>query len=285
MNDPIFSVIVPAYNKGEMLGNTISSVLAQKFADYEMIIVDDGSTDNTAEIVRAFKDPRIRYYYQPNSGLPAAARNNGIKYSRGRYIAFLDADDVWYSDKLRRCYDVFNKYSDADLVCHDELIRNVSGTVIKKVSYGPYIPEMFRRLLFKGNCLSPSAVVVKQEALINDGPIFREYPEFFAAEDYDLWLRLSKKHKFYFIAETLGEYLLHDKNISSGEERYYNNQIAVVGKNFEEYMEKRALDRLLVNLRISKMYLLIARYFIRLKKPGKVFEYILKATLRIFKYA
>lgn len=278
---PAISVIIPVYNKGEFFRKTLASVLAQSFADYEIVIVDDGSTDGAGEITRAFNDPRIRYYYQKNSGLPAVARNNGIKYSRGRYIAFLDADDIWHPDKLSRCYDILNNDPEIDLVCHNEAIVSSSGNLIRTTSRGSgRIQNMFRRLLLCGNCLSPSAVIVKKEALLDKG-MFREYTNFFSVEDYDLWLRMAKRSVFYFLPEALGEYILHDDNISSQIERHFNNQIVMLRKNFEEYSEKQVLDRLVINARLARMHLSVARSLLCVKDFRQAMSYGGKAFLQL----
>ncbi len=281
---PVISVVIPAYNKGELLRATISSALAQDFTDYEIIVIDDGSTDNCKAIVTAFTDPRVRYFYQANSGLPAAARNSGIRHSGGEYIAFLDADDVWHREKLSKCYEAFKKHPGIGLVCHKEIIKDVSGNVVRMTDLPSSDLDVFRKLLFSGNCLSPSATVVRKEALLEIGA-FREYPEFFSVEDYDLWIRLSKRNRFFFLPEILGEYLLHDMNISSDTERHYNNQVAVIKKNFEEYEGRKTFDRFLVNIRISRIYLIIARSFLRKRKIAGAFKYFLTAMGQVFNHA
>src|SRR6478736_2185706 len=96
---PAVSIVIPAYNYAHYLPETIASVLAQSFARFELLVVDDGSTDNTKAVVQALKDPRIRYVWQPNRGL-SAARNTGIAECRFNYVAFLDADDLWQPDFL-----------------------------------------------------------------------------------------------------------------------------------------------------------------------------------------
>ena len=115
---PVVSAIIPTYNFGRFLGEAIQSVLDQTFTDFELIVVDDGSTDDTREVVGSFNDSRIRYIYQENRGLPAA-RNTGIKASRGEYIAFLDSDDIWLTQNLELKVKSLDSHPDAGLVCSD----------------------------------------------------------------------------------------------------------------------------------------------------------------------
>lgn len=282
MEYPIISVVIPVYNKGNLFRDTLASALNQIFRDYEIIIVDDGSTDNTRAIVDRFADPKIRYFFQSHSGLPAAARNNGIKLSRGSLIAFLDADDIWYPKKLQKGYEIFREHPNVDLVCNDELMKDSFGKEIKRLRYGPYTTDMFRKLLFHGNCLSPSGTVVKKSALLEVG-LFRERRDLFSVEDYDLWLRLSKHHKFYFIPEVLGEFLVHDNNISSDKEPHYKNYIEALKINFTEYDQKRPLDHLLINIVIFKVHMFLIKYFTLNGKYKKSFQIFIRALRELLK--
>jgi glycosyltransferase involved in cell wall biosynthesis/SAM-dependent methyltransferase len=265
---PEVSVIITLYNKGDLFRKSLSSVLAQTFNGFEVIIIDDGSTDNPKRIVDEFEDARIKYYYQENRGLPSIARNAGIKYAKASYIAFLDADDVWYPDKLSRCFDVFKKHPEVALVCHDQIMKDNSGMSIRYIRYGPNRADMFRSLLFRGGCFSPSAAMVKKDALLEVG-FFREYPELYSVEDYDLWLRLSKKYKFYFISEILGEYTFNEKSITRDYQRHYNNQKTMLKVSFREYKEKRFLDLLLINIRMLRVNLIMLKYLLKLENFGR----------------
>ncbi len=278
------SVVITTYKHGKYIRATIESVLAQTFKDYELIIIDDGSPDNTEEEVSKPKDERMNYIRQKPSGLPAVSRNNGIKIAKGNYIAFLDGDDIWRPEKLLRCYEIFKKYPEVDLVCHNEAIKDASGKLIRVQSYGPWVPQMFRRLLFRGNCLSPSATVVKRDVLLEEGLLFREDIKFFMAEDHDLWLRLSKRHKFYFLPEVLGEFLFHETNASANFEKHYINQIEVLKDNFRDYKKKKTLDFFLINLRISRAYFILAKNFARETKTKKALKYLLKTIQQFFAF-
>ena len=99
MNNPRISVIIPCYNSEKFIKETMDSVLSQTYRDFEVIVIDDGSKDKTREIIQSFDDERIKYYYKKNGGM-ADARNEGIKLAKGEHIAFLDHDDIWFSDKL-----------------------------------------------------------------------------------------------------------------------------------------------------------------------------------------
>lgn len=203
--NPEFSVVIVAYNHGKYIHKAIQSVLNQTLHNFEIIVFDDGSTDNTREIVNNITDKRIKYFYQENSGLPARGRNKGISLASGRYISILDGDDFWLEKKLEECKKVLKERQDVDLVCHNEAIL-YGDRVLRHTSYGPSADNMYFKLLFEGNCLHTSAVTIRRKIFFDDGFKFCEDNNLFTIEDYDYWLRLSKRYKFYFLPQVLGCY-------------------------------------------------------------------------------
>lgn len=194
---PLFSVIIPAYNRFIPLQRAVRSVLAQTFKDYELIIVDDGSSDETPLIINIFANS-IKYLRQNNTGV-SGARNMGVRASDSEYIAFLDSDDEWLPDKLARHAEYVSANKDIKIHQTDEIwIRNgIRVNPAKKhLKRGGYI---FRESL--GLCLiSPSAVVMTR-------PLFEEYGPFDetlkACEDYDLWLNITPFEQAGLISERL----------------------------------------------------------------------------------
>ena len=157
--NPRFSVIIPTYNQAQFLQKAIQSVIDQTYKDWEMIIVDNYSTDNTHEIVSSFNNSNIQYLKINNMGIIAKSRTRGIVESKGRYIAFLDSDDYWYPNKL----EVINNYLNTEnsFICHSEKwIYLNDDSKSKIVHYGPKRMANYFSLLFNGNCISTSAVVV-----------------------------------------------------------------------------------------------------------------------------
>jgi len=122
---PLISVIIPTFNRAREVRRAIQSVLDQSFCDFELLVMDDGSTDNTLEIVSSFKDPRIHYETAENSGGPAIPRNRGIRLAKAKYIAFLDSDDWWEPKKLEKSFKELEL--GADIVYHDLWICNKEG--------------------------------------------------------------------------------------------------------------------------------------------------------------
>lgn len=106
---PFFSVIIPLFNKEKFIEATLKSVLNQTFIDFEILIINDGSTDNSATIIEEFDDPRIRYFLKENAGV-SSARNDGIKKAQSNYITFIDADDYWYPDFLEEMFKILQNY-------------------------------------------------------------------------------------------------------------------------------------------------------------------------------
>lgn len=191
------TVIIPTFNRHKFLERAINSVLAQSLQDFELIIIDDGSTDLSYRLKNKYKNQLI-YLKQPNKGV-SAARNLGIKIANSEYIAFLDSDDVWHSDKLAKQIDYLRINSHL-LLCHSDEIWLRDKQPLKQLSkHKKSGGDIFYDSL--NLCLiSPSTVILRKEAFYRYG-LFRE--DLPACEDYDLWLRITAFNQVGFIAEKL----------------------------------------------------------------------------------
>lgn len=208
INTPIVSVIMPAYNAEAYIQEAIDSVVSQTFLSWELIIVDDGSTDTTAEIIakNINIDHRIKYFYQQNKR-QSRARNLGISYARGRYIAFLDADDICFSERFAKQVTFLEANLDV-LVCGSWFSIIGSDRIIK-------LPEQYDAIklaLLKGNCMAHSSIMTRKQILDEFSLVFDESKE--PAEDYDLWVRLALKGRLYNLQEVLLNYRMHNAQLS-----------------------------------------------------------------------
>jgi len=182
---PVISVIIPTYNRSWAIRDAIDSVLDQDFSDYELIVIDDGSTDNTMQILDRYRE-EIVVLYQENKGV-SAARNRGIAAASGQFIAFLDSDDIWLPKKLSIQVDFFKSNPDA-LICQTGEIWIRNGVRVnpkhhhKKLSGRIFEPSLSLCLV------SPSAVMMKRHLFETAGLFDEDLP---ACEDYDLWLRIA----------------------------------------------------------------------------------------------
>jgi len=187
------SVIIPTYNRGWTIGEAVDSVLAQDYRDFELIVVDDGSADNTSQVLDAYRGT-IKVFRQENKGV-SAARNRGIAEASGRFIAFLDSDDLWLPQKLSTQVEFFNTTPDA-LICQTEEVWIRSGVRVnpkkrhKKPSGMIFEPSLALCLV------SPSAVMIRRSLLEIVGNFDETLP---LCEDYDLWLRISCRFPVYRI--------------------------------------------------------------------------------------
>jgi glycosyltransferase involved in cell wall biosynthesis len=193
LNKPLVTVIIPTYNRGWIVQEAIDSVLNQDFSDYELIVVDDGSNDNTREILESY-GKAITVLQQSNRGV-SAARNRGIAEAAGRLIAFLDSDDLWLPGKLTTQVKFFEENADAVINQTQEIwIRN-GARVNPKKRHHKFSGMIFERSL--ALCLvSPSAVMIKKSLFDAVGGFDEQLP---ACEDYDLWLRISCRYPAHLI--------------------------------------------------------------------------------------
>ena len=208
---PKVSVIIPTYNRDNYLYSAIKSVLNQTFEDFEIIIVDDASTDNTRQVVDKFDDKRIRYIRHKENKGGSAARNTGIKRSKGKFIAFLDDDDMWMPSKLEKQLDLINKNLEIGAVYTRTCIINKSDKIIWFKS--PSLRgNIFLDILKKNYVGSCSKVLVRKECFNRIGLFDENLP---AGQDWDMWIRLAKHHQFDYVNEPLVLYRVHEKRIST----------------------------------------------------------------------
>jgi len=179
------SVVIPTYNRGWIIREAIDSVLNQDFKAFELIVVDDGSTDNTQGILSSYRD-KIKVIRQENKGV-SAARNKGIASSSGTYIAFLDSDDLWLPGKLETQIEFFRNNPDA-LICQTEEIWVRNGRRVNPGKRHKKVSGFFFEKSLELCLVSPSAVMMKRE-LFNTSGLFDETLP--ACEDYDMWLRIN----------------------------------------------------------------------------------------------
>jgi len=198
---PKVSVILPTYNRAHLVNRAIQSVLAQSYKDFELIIIDDGSTDNTEEIIKIFDDTRIRYVrYNENKGA-AAARNIGIRLALGEFIAFQDSDDEWLSDKLKKQMDIFEKLPSEVGIIYSSAWR-ISDTKKELENTNTIMPEdgiIYKEAINRVRPACPSSIL-RREVFDKVG-MFDE--NFLRWEDRDFFIRVSKYYLFYHLDEPL----------------------------------------------------------------------------------
>ncbi len=193
----LLSVVIPSHNRSNLLHRTLKSVFAQTYKHFEVIVVDDGSTDNTAELIDTHY-PQITYIFQVNKGV-SAARNAGISQAKGEWIVLLDSDDEWLPHKLQTQMDAAIKHPEHKIFHTDEIwIRNGNrvNPMKKHQKYGGWIFEKCLPLC----AISPSSVMIHRQVLQKVGLFDESLP---ACEDYELWLRICSVYPVYFIEEAL----------------------------------------------------------------------------------
>ena len=200
------SVIIPTYNRKDLLKETVDSILSQTYTDFELIIVDNFSEDGTEQFVKKLKDKRIRYFKHQNNGIIAVNRNYGIDKANGELIAFCDDDDLWYPEKLERQVKEFENNEQLGLVCTNgytydgkKLVRLMGKNRDNILSFERLIDE---------NTIISSSVMVKKVALEELGK-FDTSKDILTAEDYELWLRIASKYDVKYIGKPLIKYRIH----------------------------------------------------------------------------
>jgi glycosyltransferase involved in cell wall biosynthesis len=235
------SVIIPSYNHGHFVTFAVESALAQTYKDTEIVVVDDGSTDNTREVLAPYMG-RIKYIYQENRGL-SAARNTGIRAASGDFIALLDADDMWVPEKLALQMKIFSDYPDTGLVSCGNVPIDGGGQQVAPGTARGTGRLRFRDLLW-GNCVAGGSNAVIRRGCFNEVGLFDENLR--SSEDWDMWLRIAWRYPVRFASQILMKVRVSADSMSAAKnaDTMLVNDLRVLRKLFADPETKvNAYDR------------------------------------------
>ena len=258
MDRELVSVLMVNYNRGTTIGESIKSVLAQTYTDLELIIVDDGSTDDSCSVIESIKDPRIKLYRLEQNEHISHATNYGFQKVTGAYLARIDSDDVWYPQKLEKqitflknnpeykiCFawiDLIDEYGNSINEQQKELL-GVFETTFQGQS------DCLHRFFFGGNCLSHPSVVMRTELMRETGDFNLAYKQ---SHDFDYWVRIAKKYPIYVMQERLlamRRFIHENSEVENNSKTYgpnvirYENEAANIKRHFFEDMEDELFIR------------------------------------------
>jgi glycosyltransferase involved in cell wall biosynthesis len=219
---PKISVIIPTYNRESFLADAIDSILAQEYSDFEVLVVDDGSTDGTKERVRQYGS-KVHYLYQKNLG-PSASRNLGIINAKGEYIAFCDSDDRFLPQKLAKQMEYIQNHPDSPFLYtwYYQVNQNNKTDQIRKPSHCEN-REQLQYCLFNRKFTIRTSTVLVKKSYFDQAGLFNE--KFWYSQDWDMWLRLAAYYQGACLEEPLTEYRLHGENRSNHGIRIHHPEI------------------------------------------------------------
>ena len=273
---PKASVIIPVYNSSKYLSETIDSVLSQTYQDFEIVTVDDGSTDSSKEIIEKFieKNPdKIKYIYQSNKGI-AGARNTGIRNAKGEFIALLDADDKWHPQRLEDEVKVIESSKDIGLVHAD--MQNISDTgqmlSIPKREKKYLSGNIFEPLFLREAEIDALTVLFRKECCDKVG-LFDEDPICMGVDDRDLWLRISRQYKIQYVDKVLAYYRVHEENYSKELQKMITARVYVVDK----FCPSKGGNKKLRKMALTRIYKEAGDHFLFKQNFKEARQYYLKA--------
>lgn len=276
---PKVSVIIPTYNSARYLSEAIDSVLAQSFKDFEILVIDDGSTDETQEVLRRYQS-RVHCVRQPNSGV-AIARNRGIEQSRGHYISFLDADDTWTASKLERQLAALVE-SKHHRICYSAFTVVRSDLTPIGVTRSRRQGDALEDLLLRGNVVATPSTVMAERALFIAAGGFD--PALSQCADWDMWVRLAALSDFLYLDEPLVNYRQHGGNMSRNAPLLERDSIRVLEKGFA--MSALA-DRVRARRRpaFARNYMVLAGTYFHARRYGDFLRCAARAITKDFRQA
>lgn len=251
----MFSVVIPLYNKEFSVESTIQSVLTQTFTDFEIVIVNDGSTDNSVAVVEGFQDPRIRLIHQKNQGV-SAARNKGIEEAKFEWIAFLDADDLWKKNHLEEICEMMKKFPSEKVYAtsfefsdNREMYRHSRAEKIEKIE------NYFKEVIFE-HIICSSAIAVNKKCFLFVGLFNLKINR---GEDLDVWTRLARNFDIIKSKEITAIYRVETENkLTAGVSNYNQSILSLINlkglAGYErKYFKKMILQRIKLNIRTGNL--------------------------------
>jgi len=282
MQGPFISVVIPTYNSEDFIAKTLETVFLQTYNNYEVIISDDGSTDNTVGVVKSFflKNPSRKKSLLINKHEgPGAARNKAIENASGDWISFLDSDDLWNDNKLERVVGYILENEDIDLVCHSQIVKD--GSKENLMNPSKYFNNKIDPFLsiYREHCLYTSALTVKKNLLYQAGLFDNILP---SSQDYDLWLRLGliNKIKMGFIEDPLSTHINREGNISSNVERRLQCMLEISRKYYGELKKVSKVPKIEKIRFEGRIYSSVGLKLLRRKNITKGISYLCLGLLK-----
>jgi glycosyltransferase involved in cell wall biosynthesis len=277
MPSPRVSILIPAYNRANYLPETIDSVLKQSFRELDVIVVDDGSTDKTSQVVRAIADPRVQYIYQENRGV-SGALNTAWRAARGEYIAFLGSDDVMLPTQIETLLKIIERDTFLGLVYARAQAIDPQGNPLPQIlgSSPKFAGRELASLLY-GDCVCGIACIVRRNVLERVGG----YDEtLIANEDWDIWIRMAEVTRFAFHDEILARYRMHPTSLTGARSAHYRRVIIDRVRLIENYYARPNVppDALAIkSLAVRNMYMDVGIRFLAIGALRDATPYLVRA--------
>jgi len=266
---PLFTIVIPTYNRALLIDKTINSILTQSYSNYEIIVVDDGSTDNTKDVISKYITANFTYVKIQNSER-AAARNYGTKIAKGSYINWFDSDDIMFPNHLAEAEKMIRKYNNPEIFALSFQIQRVDGIIVKNTILPTPVTNS---QLFKGNNLACNPVFVRNDVALLFP--FNEDRNLSGSEDYDLWMRLSVRFPVYcskIITSAVTEHDNRSMNLTSAENMLGRYKLIIKYLQEDEVFSKKYLKK--IYLVKASCAMMVALYFALEKKKRQSIKYI-----------
>jgi len=271
-SNPRVTVITPTYNREKFLPEAIDGVLAQTFGDFELIVVDDGSTDNSREILEAYqaRDSRIRTFWQENQG-QSVARNVALAEARGAFICFLDSDNYWPAEKLQQQITLFDENPSVDVIYGDIITVDEDGREHTRLNMTRHSGHIAKWML-RDNCVSMNTAMARRECFDQMGGMSGQRR---VADDYDLWLKFSARYQFLYVPKFWAFYRVMDDQISSDKTARFDSNEAIIHnfrKNYPDAVTQQEFDA-----GFAVFYVRKARYLASVGRKKEAYGELAKA--------
>ncbi len=275
VRNPLISVITPTYNRADFIGEAVESVLAQTYPHFELLIVDDGSTDNTPEVLQRFnEDERVRLFRQENQG-QSIARNVALAEAKGDFICFLDSDNYWPREKLEQQLRIFEQSPEVDVLYGDNVIINETGEETSRKNMARHSGRIAAQMI-RDNCVAMNTTMARRRCFDEMGGMSGKRR---VADDYDLWLRFSATYEFRYEPEYWAWYRVMDDQISSDKTRRFQVNEDIIHDFRRDYPS--ALSKAEFDKGFAHFYIRKGRYLgsVGQKKEG------LREVMKALRYA
>ncbi len=269
---PFFSIIMPTYNRANLIIDSIKTAIAQDYQNFEIIVVDDGSTDNTEEVVLSLNHPKITYHKKKNEER-AVARNTGTQLAKGDYVTFFDSDDYLYPNHLSEAVKLIQKNNHPEMIYLAYNVMDVNKKIIKEQKISRNTD--FNKKLINGNYLSCNGVLLRRDVALQHP--FNTNRTLSASEDYDLWLRLAARYKIHYTNVITSSILNHDaRSVFVVKEKPLTDRILLLIETCTNDPLIRKFYKGKLDVFVSKCYLYLALHLAMSKHKKSAISYFIK---------